>query len=256
MKNIIITAGPTNEKIDSVMKITNMSTGSLGSTIADTLITDRENEIENIYFISTKMTFKPKSNSEKIRYVTIESTEDLINALEKIFSEKKIDIIIHSCAVGDYGGKYVIRAEELVDEIWDMIQDSKAKEEITKGKLMNIFENPKSICNNETKISSYEPHLMTMLKLTPKVIGKIKEMAPEVKLVGFKLLDGVSKEHLFEVASKLRAKSDADYIGANDLSKIGNGKHWAMIINKEGIITECETKLEIAKSLEELLFSK
>ena len=29
-----------------------------------------------------------------------------------------------------------------------------------------------------------------------------------------------------------------------------------MIINKEGIITECETKLEIAKSLEELLFSK
>lgn len=256
MKNIIITAGPTNEKIDSVMKITNMSTGSLGSTIADTLITDRENEIENIYFISTKMTFKPKSNSEKIRYVTIESTEDLINALEKIFSEKKIDIIIHSCAVGDYGGKYVIRAEELVDEIWDMIQDSKAKEEITKGKLMNIFENPKSICNNETKISSYEPHLMTMLKLTPKVIGKIKEMAPEVKLVGFKLLDGVSKEHLFEVASKLRKKNDADYIVANDLSKIGNGKHWAMIINKEGIITECETKLEIAKSLEELLFSK
>lgn len=256
MKNIIITAGPTNEKIDSVMKITNMSTGSLGSTIADTLITDRENEIENIYFISTKMTFKPKSNSEKIRYVTIESTEDLINALEKIFSEKKIDIIIHSCAVGDYGGKYVIRAEELVDEIWDMIQDSKAKEEITKGKLMNIFENPKSICNNETKISSYEPHLMTMLKLTPKVIGKIKEMAPEVKLVGFKLLDGVSKEHLFEVASKLREKNDADYIVANDLSKIGNGKHWAMIINKEGIITECETKLEIAKSLEELLFSK
>ena len=256
MKNIIITAGPTNEKIDSVMKITNMSTGSLGSTIADTLITDRENEIENIYFISTKMTFKPKSNSEKIRYVTIESTEDLINALEKIFSEKKIDIIIHSCAVGDYGGKYVIRAEELVDEIWDMIQDSKAKEEITKGKLMNIFENPKSICNNETKISSYESHLMTMLKLTPKVIGKIKEMAPEVKLVGFKLLDGVSKEHLFEVASKLREKNDADYIVANDLSKIGNGKHWAMIINKEGIITECETKLEIAKSLEELLFSK
>lgn len=256
MKNIIITAGPTNEKIDSVMKITNMSTGSLGSTIADTLISDKEDEIENIYFISTKMTFKPKSNSEKIKYVTIESTQDLIDALEKIFSEKKIDVMIHSCAVGDYGGKYVIRAEELVDEIWDMIQDSEAKEEVTKGKLMRIFENPKSICNNETKISSYEPHLMTMLKLTPKVIGKIKEMAPDVKLVGFKLLDGVSKEHLFEVASKLREKNNADYVVANDLSKIGNGKHWAMIINKEGIVTECETKGEIAKKLEELLFNE
>ena len=29
MKNIIITSGPTNEKIDAVMKITNMSTKML-----------------------------------------------------------------------------------------------------------------------------------------------------------------------------------------------------------------------------------
>ena len=29
-KNILITAGPTNEYIDEVMKITNMSTGRLG----------------------------------------------------------------------------------------------------------------------------------------------------------------------------------------------------------------------------------
>lgn len=256
MKNIIITAGPTNEKIDSVMKITNMSTGSLGSTIADTLIEDKGDEIENIYFVSTKMTFKPKTESNKIKYVTIESTQDLIDALENIFSTQKIDIIIHSSAVGDYGGKYVIRTEELVDEIWDTIQEVESREEITKGKLMKIFENPRSICDNDTKISSYEPHLMTMLQLTPKVIGKIKEMAPEVKLVGFKLLDGVTKEHLYEVASKLREKNDADYIVANDLSKIGNGKHWAMIINKEGIVSECNTKKEIAKALENVLFEK
>ena len=30
MKKILITAGPTNEYIDEVMKITNMSTGRLG----------------------------------------------------------------------------------------------------------------------------------------------------------------------------------------------------------------------------------
>jgi len=29
-KNIIVTSGPTNERIDAVMKITNMSTGALG----------------------------------------------------------------------------------------------------------------------------------------------------------------------------------------------------------------------------------
>jgi len=251
-KNIIITAGPTNERIDSVMKITNMSTGALGNVIAETFLEDKYEEIDTIYYVSTKMSYKPRLASEKVQYVTIESTQDLIEALKEIFSTKKIDVIIHSSAVGDYAGKYVIRAEELIDEIWDTIQT----EEITKEMLMEIFENPRSICNNDTKISSYEPHLMTMLKLTPKVISQIKNMAPEATLVGFKLLDGVSKDELYEVASKLREKNNADYIVANDLSKIGNGKHWAMILGGNGILTECDTKKEIAKSLEKILFDE
>ncbi len=254
MKNIIITSGPTNEKIDAVMKITNMSTGALGAAVADTFLEERNEEIETIYYISTKMSYKPKVKSKKIQFITVESTQDLIEALEEIFATKKIDIIIHSAAVGDYAGKYAIRAEELVDEIWEKVQNAKSKEEITKEMLMSIFENPETVCNNTTKISSYEPHLMTMLTLTPKVISKIKQMAPEVTLVGFKLLEGVSKEELYDVASKLRQKNKADYIVANDLAKIGNGKHWAMIINEKGITAECETKKEIAQTLEKLLF--
>jgi len=253
-KNIIITAGPTNERIDSVMKITNMSTGALGNVLAETLLEDKYEEIDTIYYISTKLSYKPRFACEKVEYITIESTQDLIEALKRIFATKKIDIIIHSSAVGDYAGKYVIRAEELIDEIWETIQNAEKSEDITKERLMEIFENPRSICNNDTKISSYEPHLMTMLKLTPKVISQIKKMAPDVTLVGFKLLDGVSKEELYQVASRLREKNNADYIVANDLSKIGNGKHWAMILNREGIITECTTKKEIAKALERLLF--
>ena len=253
-KNIIITAGPTNERIDAVMKITNMSTGALGNIIAETFLEDKDDEIGTIYYVSTKMSYRPRINSEKVQLVTVESTQDLIEALKEIFATKKIDVIIHSSAVGDYAGKYVIRAEELVDEIWATIQNAGDKNEITKETLMRIFENPASVCNNTTKISSYEPHLMTMMQLTPKVISKIKEMAPEVTLVGFKLLEGVSKEELYQVASRLRDKNRADYIVANDLAKIGNGKHWAMILNKDGIITECETKKEIAKALEKLLF--
>lgn len=253
-KRIIITSGPTEEEVDPVMKITNMSTGALGCIMAETLLEDRGEEIEKIYYISTKMSYKPRVQTEKVELVTVESTEDLIKALEKIFTTDKIDIIIHSAAVGDYACKYAIRAEDLVDEIWQTIQNAQDKEEVTKETLMGIFENPAVVCNNSTKISSYEPHLMTMLTLTPKVIGLIKKMAPEVKLVGFKLLKGVSKEELYQVASALREKNQADYIVANDLSKIGNGKHWAMIIDKNGIVTECETKKEIAKALEQLLF--
>lgn len=253
-KKIIITAGPTNERIDAVMKITNMSTGALGNVVAETFLEDKYDEIETIFYVSTKMSYKPRIHSEKVQFVTIESTHDLIEVLKEIFASHKIDIIIHSSAVGDYAGKYVIRTEELVDEIWETLQNTPNKDAITKASLMNIFENPRSICNNDTKISSYEPHLMTMFELTPKVISQIKTMAPDVTLVGFKLLEGVSKEELYQVASKLRAKNNADFIVANDLAKIGNGKHWAMILNESGILTECTTKKEIAKALEELLF--
>ena len=253
-KNIIITAGPTNERIDAVMKITNMSTGALGNIVAETFLEDKYDEIGTIFYVSTKMSYKPRIKTEKVQFVTVESTQDLLDALEEIFSNNRIDIIIHSSAVGDYAGKYVIRAEELVDEIWHKIQSTPNKDEITKSSLMDIFKNPKSLCNNDTKISSYEPHLMTMLELTPKVISQIKKMAPEVTLVGFKLLEGVSKQELFDVASRLREKNQADFIVANDLAKIGNGKHWAMILDEKGIVTECTTKKEIAESLVELFF--
>lgn len=253
-KNIIITAGPTNERIDSVMKITNMSTGALGSIIAETMLEKKNDEIGSIYYVSTKMTRKPRVESDKIIYVTVESTQDLIDALRKIFSAQEIDIMIHSAAVGDYLGKYVIRAEDLVDEIFETVQSTADKKNITKERLMQIFENPSAICNNDTKISSYEPHLMTMLGLTPKVIGLIKKMAPNVNLVGFKLLDGVAKNELNEVANRLRVKNDANYIVANDLSKIGNGKHWAMILDSNGVVAECNTKKEIACALTDILF--
>ncbi len=253
-KNIIITSGPTNERIDAVMKITNMSTGALGNVIAETFLEDKYDEIGTIYYVSTKMSYKPRIASEKVQFVTVESTQDLIDSLQRIFATTKIDIIIHSAAVGDYAGKYTIRAEELIDEIWDTIQKAEDKDEVTKDVLMNIFENPSTVCNDSTKISSYEPHLMTMMKLTPKVISQIKEMAPDVTLVGFKLLEGVSKEELFGVADRLRIKNHADYIVANDLAKIGGGKHWAMILNENGIVTECNTKKEIAKALENILF--
>ena len=145
MKNVIITAGPTNERIDSVMKITNMSTGALGSIIAETLLEKKYDELGTIYYISTKMSRKPRIESDKIVYVTVESTQDLIDALENLFSIQEIDIMIHSAAVGDYLGKYVIRAEDLIDEIFETIQAAKTKEDIAVG--LNSFELSSSIRN-------------------------------------------------------------------------------------------------------------
>lgn len=251
-KNIIIDAGPTNEKIDEVMKITNMSTGALGSIIADTLLKEHDTQIDTIFYLCPKLCYLPKSSSDKIKVIHIESTNDLLHTLELLFSKHTIDIMIHSAAVGDYKGRYVIRAEDLVEEI--LSSDLTTDKETLRKKLLSIFENPSTICNNHTKISSYEKNLMVMLDLTPKVISHIKKLAPDVTLVGFKLLEGVSEEVLYDVAHRLLLKNNADYIVANLLDRIGNGKHFAMILDSDGIIQKCETKAEIATTLSQLLF--
>lgn len=252
-KNIIIDAGPTNERIDAVMKITNMSTGALGSIIADTLILDYEDDIENLFYVSTKLSYKPKVKSDKITFIQVESTDDLICALDKLFTEYHIDAIVHSAAVGDYKGRYVVRAEDVVEEIVDTNFTNMSKDE-KREKLMSIFETPRAVLADDTKISSYEPNLMVMLDLTPKVISRIKKQSPDTLLVGFKLLEGVSEDELFNVASNLLKKNNADYIVANLLDRIGGGKHFAMIINKDGIVTKCNTKPEIANIISNLIF--
>lgn len=160
--------------------------------------------------------------------------------------------MVHSAAVGDYKATYSIRAEDLIDEI--IRKQTEAGGVLGYDQLMGIFDSPEAVQNNSTKISSYEPHLMTMLTLTPKVIGSIKKLSPKTTLIGFKLLEGVSKDELLTVASRLREKNQADYIVANDLSKIGGGKHWAMVVGASGVEAECQTKQDIADAILKRIF--
>ena len=254
MKKIIITSGPTNERLDAVMKITNMSTGTLGAVIADEFLGNREDEIESLYYISTKLSRKPRLDSPKLKCITVESTDDLLEALENLLSTEKIDAVIHSAAVGDYKGKYSITASMLASELAAYFAENHGSlEDMEKG-ILEIIRNPKHVVSDEHKISSYEPDLMFKLDLTPKVIGKIKELSEDTTLIGFKLLDGVPHEDLIAVADRLRIKNRATYIIANDLSQIGNGKHPAYFVGENGVDYTCETKQEIASTLEKILF--
>ncbi len=91
MLNIIITAGGTSEKIDSVRKITNNSSGKLGSIIADTFLNKNDNNIEKIYYICPKNAIKPQflDNSDKMELKIIESTDDVYTSLQTFVKEKK-----------------------------------------------------------------------------------------------------------------------------------------------------------------------
>ena len=231
MKKIIITAGGTSEKIDNVRKITNSSSGKLGMTIANHLL--EENNELMIYYVCSKNSLRP--NDERVKVVEIDGTIDLKNTIEGLLTSEHIDYFIHSMAVSDYMTDYVTTIKRIKESIkeHDGIDEAFKNIEVIGG----------------TKISSYEDNLVIVLKPTPKIISIIKNISPYTYLVGFKLLDGVSKEELIEVAKRLRNKSKCDLVVANDLATIRNGEHIGYIIDKNNEVEEAHGKDDIAKKI-------
>ncbi len=231
-KNILITTGPTNEYIDEVMKITNMSTGRLGIELARHYLEMGA----NVTLIATRSVFRSGlyeryglANQTNLHGIPIETTEDMYNALESE-SKNKYDLVIHSSAVGDYKPEFTFRMEDMAEEIARAIRDGK----VSRDEILEILTNPECKVNDDTKISSYESHLTVKLTLTTKLIAHLKEWYPDALLVGFKLLENVTKEHLMEVARKLCIKNNMDYIIANDLHDLRQGQHLSFLVNKDG----------------------
>lgn len=239
MKKILITAGPTNEYIDEVMKITNMSTGRLGVELSREL-TSRGNEVTLICTRSVARSGLYEryglANVPTLKTVQIETTEQMYTALE---AEKNTvyDLVVHAAAVGDYKADFSFRmedmAEELTSAIWKALDRAMSPTELN-AVILNTLVNPSCKVNDDTKISSYEPNLTVKLGLTPKLISHLREWFPGAVLVGFKLLENVTKDHIIDVATKLCNKNDMNYIIANDLHDLRQGKHISYLCNKYG----------------------
>lgn len=224
MKKYVITSGGISEKIDNVRKITNSSSGKLGMTIANHLL-ESKSDI-TIYYVCSKNALRPSNKSVKI--IEVVGTMDLKDKVESLLRNEKIDYFIHTMAVADYMVDYVTTVDKM-------------KKSFLNNSDMEVIK--------DTKISSYENNLVLVLKPTPKIISLIKKESPLTYLVGFKLLDGVSRKELIEVAKRLRDKNKCDLVVANDLEDIRNKEHKAYIIDKEDKVVEASDKEDIAKKL-------
>lgn len=224
MKKYVITSGGISEKIDNVRKITNSSSGKLGMTIANHLL-ESKSDI-TIYYVCSKNALRP--NNTRVKIIEVAGTLDLKDKVESLLKNEKIDYFIHTMAVADYMVDYVTTVDKM------------KKSFLNNGDMEVI---------KDTKISSYENNLVLVLKPTPKIISLIKKESPLTYLVGFKLLDGVSKKELIDVAKRLRDKNRCDLVVANDLEDIRNKEHKAYIIDKEDKVVEASDKEDIAKKL-------
>lgn len=231
MKNILITAGGTSEPIDSVRSITNTGTGRLGSLTADVFA--QSDKVGEIYYICAASSVKP--SSDKVNVIVIERVSDLQNAVENLFANTQIDAVIHSMAVSDYRVKAVTTVEE-------------AEKNLTDGNIASAVERS-DIRRTGAKLSSKMHLPLILLEPTPKILPMFRQLSATAKIVGFKLLSGVTCEKLFEVATALMNQNDCDFVFANDYNDICGDKHIGYLIEKNGNYTRYSTKQEIAEGI-------
>jgi phosphopantothenoylcysteine decarboxylase/phosphopantothenate--cysteine ligase len=93
-KKVLITAGPTYEKIDPVRFIGNYSTGKMGYAIAE----EAANRGAKVVIVSGPVDIK--SAHKNVEVIKIESAQQMLEASEKEFEDA--DIAILTAAVADY----------------------------------------------------------------------------------------------------------------------------------------------------------
>ena len=227
---ILITSGGTSEQIDKVRTITNMSTGKLGAEIANTILKNTF-DVE-VYFLSSNRCEMPNLDN-KLKIIEIKDTESVFNNMKTI---------IHAMAISDYKVDKVFNENNIKDILSQYI-DTKDLNELT-NKIVNEIQG----VDNSKKISSNVDNLFIKLTKTPKIIDMIKQWDANIKLISFKLLNGVEEEELINIAKKQLDRTNSDLVIANDLVNIKNGNHRALFIQKDNYKV-VENKINIANEI-------
>jgi phosphopantothenoylcysteine synthetase/decarboxylase len=219
-RHILVTSGPTRAALDAVRYVSNRSSGRLGSRIA------REALRRGAYvtFVAGAGSTTPGGSElgveerARLNIVGIETVADLIAALERnIIASGPPDVVVHAMAVLDY-----------------VPEESEA-----------------------VKRPSGEDAWEIQLVRTPKVIKMIRTWAPDALLVQFKLEVGLTERELMDVALSSLHENESDLVVANDLERIRDERHPALIISPDGeVIARPETKSEIAAGLCDLIAAR
>jgi phosphopantothenate--cysteine ligase len=240
---VLITGGPTNEYIDEVMKITNMSSGKVAIELAE-LFTKNDYETTLLLTKNIKNPILDKLvNQDNFSIVRFETTDELFSAIKKEAESKRYDIVIHSSAVADYKPEYSFKLEDMAEEIASNIVSSvvyhegdsslEGREKI-REMVLSTLTNPCCKVNDDTKISSTEPNLTVKLGLTPKIISHLRDLFPNAYICGFKLLENVSETQLIDAAMQQIKKCNTNMVFANDLAELRKGNADRLVITPTG----------------------
>ena len=150
--NCVVTAGPTYEPLDTVRRLTNFSTGKLGSELADYLA-DKGHRV----FLLRGRGSTFRNLVQTLPVVEFTTAADLEHHLRSM-SSQHVDAVFHAAAVSDFR----------FGKIWAR-QSSGALKELDQG-----------------KISTRDGLLLAELLPTSKLIDRFRDWFPKAWLAGWK----------------------------------------------------------------------
>ena len=209
MRKIIVTCGPASTAIDRVRRITNFSTGELGTLLAEALI---HSDYKVTVFRGEGATFRPPAGMEVASFV---SNDDLLELFQKFAANGTVAAIYHAAALTDF------RVAGVTDE---------TGRDLHAGKI--------SSSNREI-----------FLRLTPesKVISELRRLFPTSFITGWKYeLDGDYESALAKGRTQIReCQTDATvvngdaigegfvYLGSEDVVPLPNKKALVQFLVEE-----------------------
>lgn len=112
---------------------------------------------------------------------------------------------------------------------------------------------------SDKKIDS-SSSLFLNLKPTTKIIRQIKQINPDIFLVGFKAEFNITREEIVSCARKQIADAGTDLVIANDISKdnchFGSDNNEVLIVDDEVLAVPLAFKNEIAKTIFDVISKK
>jgi phosphopantothenoylcysteine synthetase/decarboxylase len=180
--NCIVTAGPTFEPLDDVRRLTNFSTGRLGTELANFLAA-RGHHVTLL--IGEQATWVGERRATAVK--TFSTTADLRAKLQA-YSGKKINAVFHAAAVSDFGFGQIFT-------------------ETRPGEFAAL--------KTTKKISTRQGALLVELLPTPKIIAELRGWFPPAKIVGWKHEADGRRADALQAARRQLADCATDFCVAN-----------------------------------------
>lgn len=218
---VLVTAGGTQEPIDTVRVISNLSSGRTGIALAEYL------DQMGIDVTLLQAHSSPKSELQhRDRFTSFASLDE---KMKHYLSTESFTHVIHAAAVSDYS----------VDSI-----------EVEGQKYRPL---------EMKKVSSDADIMSIHLKRNHKIVDRLKEysMNKDLKVIAFKLTSHASAEQKAAAVEKLFKNSAADYVVHNDLTEIDiiNRRHKFTLFDKKGSVV-CQSLERLINEIAQVLLAK